>query len=127
VLNQPVQGNPEVTLAYQAVTALLNATDATFMVTQDYRFTTSDVIAAVQKVYDHGGFDAQQGTDLTNLLQFWNEAPEANVGAGATVPGELHSNDTSIAALQYNGTAGGSFEGDIFQVLAGLHPDHGWL
>jgi hypothetical protein len=128
VLNQPVQGNPEVTLAYQAVTALLNATDDTGMVTQGYRFSTDEVIAAVQEVYDDGGFDAQQGADLTNLLQFWNEAPEANVGAGATVPGELHSDDTTIATtLQYNGTAGGSFARGIFAVLDGLYPTHDWL
>jgi FG-GAP-like repeat len=129
VLNQPVQGNPEVTLAYQAVTALLNATDETGMVTQSYRFSTDDVIAAVQEVYDDGGFDAQQGADLTNLLQFWNEAPEANVGASATVPGELHSDDTTTIAttLQYNGTAGGSFAGGIFAVLDGLYPTHDWL
>ena len=110
------------------MTALLNATnDADGLVTQDYRFTTSEVIAAVQEAYDDGGFDAQQGADLTNLLQFWNEAPSANVGVGATIPGELHFNDTIATTLQYNSTAGGLLEGDIFQVLAGLHPDHGWL
>jgi hypothetical protein len=133
VLNQPISSNAnpanlEVPLAKQAVTALLNATnDAGGLVTQDYRFTTSDVIAAVQEAYDDGGFDAQQGADLTNLLQFWNEAPSANVSAGATIPGELHPNDTIATTLQYNGTAGGLLEGGIFQVLAGLHPDHGWL
>jgi uncharacterized repeat protein (TIGR01451 family) len=129
VLNQPAQGNPEVPLAQQAVTALLNETDGTGMVTESFRFTTNEVISAVQEVYDDGGFDAVQGADLTNLLQFWNEAPEANIGPGATTPGELHSNDTTAIAttLTFNGTAGGSFEGNIFDVLGGLHPDHGWV
>src|SRR5262245_64599563 len=95
VLNQPALGNPEVPLAYQAVTAILNATDEIGAVTQDYRFSTDDVILAVQEVYDDGGFNSTQAADLTDLLQFWNEAPNANVGAGATVPGAMHQGDTT--------------------------------
>lgn len=135
VLNQPISSNAnpanlEVPLAKQAVTALLNATnDADGLVTQDYRFTTSEVIAAVQEAYDDGGFDAQQGADLTGLLAFWNAASAANTGIGANVAGELHPDDTTPIAtsLSFNGDLGGSFDGNIFQVLAGLHPDHGWL
>jgi uncharacterized repeat protein (TIGR01451 family) len=135
VLNQPAQSNAspmnlEVPLAKQAVTALLNATnDADGLVTQQYRFSVDDVIAAVKEVYDDGGFNTEQGGDLARLLTFWNAAPSANIGPGATVAGELHSNDTTPIAtsLSFNGDLGGSFDGNIFQVLATLHPDHGWL
>ena len=135
VLNQPISSNAnpanlEVPLAKQAVTALLNATDdADGAVTQGYRFDTSDIINAVKEVYDDGHFDATQGADLTTLLAFWNAAPSANTGPGAPVAGELHSNDTTPIAtsLSFNGDLGGSFDGNIFQVLATLHPDHGWL
>ena len=87
------------------------------------------MFAAVQEVYDDGGFDAQQGADLTGLLAFWNAAPAANTGIGAHVAGELHSDDTTPigTSLSFNGDLGGSFDGNIFQVLATLHPDHGWL
>jgi uncharacterized repeat protein (TIGR01451 family) len=135
VLNQPAQSNAspinlEVPLAKQAVTALLNASnDADGLVTQNFRFSADDVISAVKEVYDDGHFDTLQGADLTGLLAFWNAAPAANTGIGAHVAGELHSNDTTPIAtsLSFNGDLGGSFDGNIFQVLATLHPDHGWL
>jgi hypothetical protein len=135
VLNQPAQSNAspinlEVPLAKQAVTALLNATnDADGALTQHFRFGVDDVIGAVKKVYDGDHFDTAKGADLTGLLAFWNAAPAANTGAGAHVAGELHSNDTTTIAisLSFNGDLGGSFDGSIFQVLAALHPDHGWL
>ena len=134
VLNQPVQGNAEAILGKQAVAALLNA-DSTGApgeptLTADYRFTTDEVIKAVQEVYDDAGFDAVQAADLQNLLEFWNIAPENNhVIDGATVEGELHSDDTTTIAttLTYAGTAGGSFTGDIIQVLHDLHPNDGWM
>ena len=119
--------NLEVPLAKQAVTASLNSTnDADGLVTQD--FALPPRVIRLQEAYDDGGFDAQQGADLTGLLEFWNEAPSANIGIGATVAGELHPDDTTIAtSLSFNGDLGGLFDGNIFQVLAGLHPDHGWL
>ena len=130
VLNQPVQGNAEAALGKQAVAALLNAdSSGETTLTQAYRFSADDVIKAVQEVYDDAGFDATQAADLQDLLEFWNIAPENNVGPGATMPGELHSDDTTTIAttLEYDGHLGGSFEGDIIGVLNTLHADHGWL
>jgi hypothetical protein len=134
VLNQPAQGNAEAILGKQAVAALLNSSSSgEGTLTQDYRFTTSEVIDAVKEVYDGVGFDQVQAADLQDLLEFWNTAPEHNVGPGATVPGELHSDDTTTIATTLvdatepgNVNSGGSFEGSIFEVLNGLHPTHGW-
>ena len=102
-------------------------------VTAPYRFSTDEVIKAVQEVYDGAGFDAVQAADLQNLLEFWNIAPENNVGVGATVPGELHSDDQTLIAttLEYTKVdqtllQGGAFEGDILDVLNVLYGGHGW-
>jgi hypothetical protein len=123
-------GGGEAALERQAVAALLNS-DSTgeSTLTADYRFSTADVIAAVQEVYDDSGFDATQAADLADLLEFWNTAPENNTGVGAHVDGELHSDDTTVIAttLEWNGHDGGSFAGNIFQVLDTLHPTHDWL
>jgi hypothetical protein len=84
------------------------------------------------EAYDGDANDALQKADLSDLLNSWNDAPEHNVSSLANgtplVDGELSSADTTLIAttLQDAGHFGGSFEGDIFQVLNGLHAGHGW-
>jgi hypothetical protein len=117
-------------LAKQATAALLNSdSSGETTLTQDYRFPTDQIMGAVQEVYDDGAFDPVQAADLKAVLEFWNTAPENNTGVGATVDGELHSEDTTAIAqtLEYNGLDGGSFTGSLIDVLADLHPDHGWI
>jgi hypothetical protein len=128
-------GGGESALSKQATGALLNSSsDGEDTLTESYRFTTAEIIAAVQEVYDDGGFDATQAAQLQNLLEFWNIAPENNLGDGAHHPGELCDSDTTAIATTLtlakgDGTvlAGGSFDGSIFEVLDTLHPNSGWV
>jgi hypothetical protein len=145
VLTPPNETPPaQVNLAKQAVGAILN--DANWngtsandpgsndpdnpAVIQDYRFTATEVIDAVQAVYGGAGqgtFNSAHAAELQNLLEFWNIAPENSSD------GELCSTEDGTAGLTYdkdptaivNNLYGGSYTGNIFQVLADLYDTAG--